>query len=71
MTLKPLVAWTSVSSSGTGSVFSERMVMRASWTSDGMRVSSSTRASRPSRMARITGLGTRAAIDGPSASRRA
>jgi hypothetical protein len=45
--------------------------MRASCTSEGMRVISSTRANRPSRMARITGLGTRAAIDGQSASRRA
>ena len=44
MTLKPLVAWTSEFSSGIGSVFSERMVMRESWTSAGMRVSSSTRA---------------------------
>ena len=71
MTLKPLAAWTSVSSSGTGSVFSDRMVMRASWTSDGMRVSSSPRARRPYCMARMIGLGTRADINGPSASRRA
>ena len=57
--------------SGTGSVFSDRIVISASCTSDGMRVSSSTRATRPSAIAVITGEGTRAARDGPSASSRA
>ena len=46
MTLNPLRACTSVSSSGIGSVFSDRIVMSASCTSDGMRVSSSIRAMR-------------------------
>ena len=71
ITLNPLAACTSVPSSGTGRVFSERIVMRASWTSDGIRVSSSMRAILPSRIAVSTGDGTRAAGDGPSASRRA
>ena len=44
ITLKPLAAWTSMPSSGTGSVFSDRIVISASCTSDGMRVSSSMRA---------------------------
>ncbi len=43
----------------------------ASWTSDGIRVSSSMRAIEPARIARYTGLGTSAASLGPSASRRA
>ena len=47
ITLKPWTAWTSSSSSGIGSVFSDRIVISASCTSDGMRVSSSTRASLP------------------------
>jgi hypothetical protein len=68
MTLKPLTACTSMPSSDTGSVFSDRIVISASWTSDGMRVSSSTRAMRPSRIAVITGDGTIAAGVGPSAS---
>ena len=45
--LKPCTAATSASSSGTGSTFSERMVTSASCTSEGMRVSSSTRTRRP------------------------
>ena len=69
--LNPWTAATSVSSSGTGRTFSDRIVTRASCTSDGMRVSSSMRTSRPARIARYTGLGTRAASLGPSASRRA
>ena len=44
-----------MSSSGTGSDFSERIVISASCTSAGMRVSSSTRASAPRRIARMTG----------------
>ena len=71
MTLKPCRAWTSSSSSGMGRVFSDRMVMRASCTSDGMRVSSSIRATAPRSMARMTGLATTAARDGPSARSRA
>ena len=71
ITLKPLTAWTSVFNSGTGSDFSERMVISVSCTSLGMRVSSSTRAMRPDSMAIIIGLGTRALREGPSASSRA
>jgi hypothetical protein len=71
MTLKPLTACTSPPSSGIGSVFSERIVISVSWTSEGTRVSSSTRAMLPVSIARITGLATRAAGEGPSASRRA
>ena len=71
ITLKPLAAWTSVSSSGTGRVFSLSTVISASCTSLGIRVSSSTRAIRPSRMAVITGDGTSAPAVGPSASSRA
>jgi hypothetical protein len=71
MTLKPRRAWISIPSSGTGSVFSESIVMSVSCTSLGMRVSSSTRASFPSRMAWNIGLGTRARSDGPSARSRA
>ncbi len=66
--LKPRTAWTSSPSSGIGSVFSDRMVIRVSCTSAGMRVSSSTRAIMPSAMARMTGLGTRASRLGPLAS---
>ena len=54
-----------------GSVFSDRMVISASCTSDGMRVSSSTRTSAPVRIARRTGLGTSACSLGPSVSSRA
>ena len=68
ITENPLTAWTSMPSSGTGSDFSERIVISASCTSDGMRVSSSTRAIRPSAIAVSTGEGTSAARDGPSAS---
>ena len=71
MTLNPPTAWTSVPSSGTGRVFSLSTVIRASWTSEGMRVSSSTRAMRPDPMASMTGEGTRARSEGPSARRRA
>ena len=71
MTLNPWTACTSVSSSGTGSVFSDRIEMRASCTSAGTRVSSSMRTRLPVCIARMTGLGTSAASDGPSASRRA
>ena len=67
MTLKPRTACNSVPSSGTGSVFSDKMVISASCTSDGIRVSSSTRAIWPPAIARITGLGTSASRDGPSA----
>ncbi len=66
--LKPRTACVSPPSSGTGRVFSERMVIRLSWTSAGMRVSSSTRAILPSAIARITGEGTRASRLGPWAS---
>ena len=58
-------------SSGTGRVFSLSTVIRASCTSDGSRVSSSIRAIAPVRIAVITGEGTSAASDGPSASNRA
>ena len=47
ITLKPRRACTSSLSSGIGSVFSDRIVMSASCTSAGMRVSSSTRAIEP------------------------
>ena len=66
--LNPLRACTSPASSGIGSVRSDSMVISESCTSDGSRVSSSTRAIRPSDMARSTGLSTSAAADGPSAS---
>ena len=59
------------SSSGIGSVFSDRMVISVSCTSVGMRVSSSTRAILPASIARIIGLGTSACSGGPSASSRA
>ena len=71
MRLKPPCACTSVPSSGTGRVFSLSTVMRASWTSEGMRVSSSTRAILPVPMAVIMGEGTSAACEGPSARSRA
>ncbi len=66
--LNPRTACTSWPSSGTGSVFSDRTVISASWTSAGIRVSSSTRAVMPSAIARMTGLGTRASRLGPRAS---
>jgi len=69
--LKPGTAWTSSPSSARGSAFSDRMVISASWTSEGMRVSSSTRTTLPAAMARSTGLGTSAWRLGPSASSRA
>ncbi len=71
ITLKPWTAWTSSSSSGIGSVFSLRIVISASCTSDGIRVSSSTRAIFPDSIARKTGPGTSASRLGPSASSRA
>ncbi len=71
MTLKPRSACTSVPSSGTGSVFSDSMVISASCTSAGIRVSSSMRAIAPVRIATITGEGTSAPSVGPSASSRA
>ncbi len=69
--LNPRTADTSVSSSGTGRTFSERIVTRASCTSEGILVSSSMRTSLPVRIARYTGLGTSAPSVGPSASNRA
>jgi hypothetical protein len=71
ITLNPLRACTSAFSSGTGRVRSDSTVMSESWTSDGIRVSSSTRAMLPVAMARSTGLSTSAARDGPSAISRA
>src|ERR1019366_1282689 len=70
ITLKPRTARTSIPNSGTGSDFSERMVISESCTSAGIRVSSSTRAIFPFCIAIIIGLGTTAFQDGPSASRR-
>ena len=73
MTLKPGFArrvWSSPSS-GTAMVFSERIEIRASWTSGGQRVSSSKRTMPPDLMAWNTGEGTRARALGPSASSRA
>ena len=46
-------------------------MISASCTSAGIRVSSSIRTSEPVSIARITGLGTTAAREGPSASSRA
>ena len=46
-------------------------MISASCTSEGIRVSSSTRAIRPSAIAVMTGEGIIAALDGPSASSRA
>ncbi|MNS90953.1 hypothetical protein D3C72_1250250 [compost metagenome] len=68
ITEKPRVACTSVPSSGTGRVFSDSTVISESCTSAGMRVSSSTRAILPRRMACTSGLGTSAFSDGPWAS---
>jgi hypothetical protein len=62
---------TCVESSATGSVFSLSSVMSASCTSLGIRVSSSMRTTLPSRIARITGLGTSASSVGPSVRSRA
>ena len=50
---------------GDRQVFSDRIVMRASCTSAGIRVSSSTRTMAPVSIARITGLGTSACAAGP------
>ena len=71
ITLNPCRACALKPSSGTGSDFSDRMVISASCTSDGMRVNSSTRAIAPVSIATITGDGTSAARDGPSVSSRA
>ena len=72
ITLKPLAACISAPSSGIGSVFSDKIMIRASCTSAGIRVSSSIRTSAPLRIAVITGDGTKApARSGPSASSRA
>ena len=68
MTEKPRTACTSLPSSGMGKVFSDSTVIKLSCTSAGMRVSSSTRAILPVRIACIIGLGTRAFSDGPLAS---
>jgi hypothetical protein len=68
ITEKPRVACTSLASSGIGSVFSDSTVIRLSCTSAGMRVSSSTRAILPWRIACISGLSTSAFSDGPCAS---
>jgi hypothetical protein len=68
ITVNPLAAWTSLPSSGIGRVFSDRIVIRLSWTSAGIRVSSSIRATLPSRIACIIGEGTSASWDGPCAS---
>ena len=58
-------------SSGIGRVFSDRIVISASCTSAGIRVSSSIRAIEPCSIATITGEGTSACGLGPSASSRA
>ena len=71
MTLNPPTACSSLPSSGIGSVFSDKMVISASCTSEGIRVSSSTRAIWPAAIARMTGPGTMASRDGPSAISRA
>ena len=70
ITLKPLTAWTSSPSSAIGSDFSDRIVIRASWTSDGIRVSLD-----PDLLAVAHAdhhrTGDEAARDGPSARSRA
>ena len=71
MMLNPRMACTSLFSSGMGRVFSERMVMSVSCTSEPIRVSSSMRPILPSCIAFITGVCTRAPSLGPSARRRA
>ncbi len=68
MMLNPLTARISLLSSGTGSVFSDSIVMSVSWTSLGTRVSSSTRTILPAVIPRMTGLGTTASSVGPLAS---
>ncbi len=52
ITLNPRTAESSVSSSGIGSTFSDSTVTSASWTSGGIRVSSSTRTIAPRDMPR-------------------
>ena len=69
ITLNPFVACTSSFNSGIGKVFSDKIVINVSCTSAGMRVSSSTRASLPSCIARIIGLATKASREGPLASK--
>ena len=71
MILKPRIACTSLFNSGIGSVFSERIVIRVSCTSEPIRVNSSIRPILPSCMAFIIGVCTSAPSLGPSASSRA
>ena len=69
MTQKPGAAWTAYSpSSGTARRRSESTETSASWTSGRQRVISSTRATRPVRMAASTGESTSASSLGPLAS---
>jgi hypothetical protein len=68
ITEKPRTACTSLPSSGMGKSFPDSTVISVSCTSAGMRVSSSTRAILPRRMACTSGLGTSALSDGPWAS---
>ncbi|MNN30940.1 hypothetical protein D3C81_1446050 [compost metagenome] len=65
---KPLRAPASLPSSGTEIVFSERMEISASCTSEAQREISSNRAIPPSSMARMIGLLTSASGVGPFAS---
>ncbi len=67
ITEKPRLAGTSDLSSGIEIVFSERMEIIASWTSEAQRVISSKRAREPDSMARMIGLGMRASGLGPRA----
>ncbi|MNS80174.1 hypothetical protein D3C72_1138410 [compost metagenome] len=69
--LKPFTACTSVFNSGMGNVFSERMVINVSCTSELIRVNSSTLTILPSFIALITGVSTIASITGPAESNRA
>ncbi|MOA09278.1 hypothetical protein D3C78_1290980 [compost metagenome] len=66
--LKPFTACTSVFNSGIGNVFSERMVINVSCTSELIRVSSSTLTILPSFIPRITGVSTIASATGPAES---
>ena len=67
MTENPFLAGTSMPSSGTEILFSDRMEIRASWTSEAQREISSTLAMAPSSMALYTGLGIMASFEGPLA----
>ncbi len=69
--LKPFTAWTSLFSSGIGNDFSDRIEISVSCTSEGILVNSSTRAIFPACIASLTGPGTSAFVEGPSANRRA